>query len=191
MTATVNVEEGNGATPTWTAITTTRYCTADMYNPGLNYPCVVPASGYNYSYWKHHRLAFSGSFTKISNIRWYTTGDIKSSWNLGTGGMLMVALRDSGDHGCPAASYAQAAGQLGETGYYFKDPTNGHPYYRNQSAGPGDADNYTSANPLLIDSSEYTSAGASNSVVTQGRIAADAVQGEKPNKTFTFRYDEI
>lgn len=191
MTATVVVQEGNGSPVTWTTITQGRYCTTDNYNPGDNYPCVVPSSGYNYSYWKHHRISFSGSFTKISNIRWFTSGSVASNWNLGTNGCLLVARRDSGAHGCPAASYAQAVGIQGTTGYYLKDAENGHPYYKTQTVDPANADVYTSSNPLLVDSNEYTSAGASYAVVTQVRIAPDALQGDKPNETLTFRYDEI
>jgi hypothetical protein len=191
MTATVVVQEANGAGPTWTTITQGRYCTRDSHNPGDNDPCVVPPSGNNYSYWKHHRLYFSGTFTKINNIRWFTSGNIKTNWNLGTGGMLLVALRDSGDNGCPAGSYEIAAGTQGTTGNYLKDPTNGHDYYKSQTANPTDADTYTSASPLTIDTADYTAEGGSDAVVTQVKIATDAIQGDKPNETLTFRYDEI
>lgn len=191
MTATVNVEEGNGASPTWTVITQGRYCTRDAYNPGDNDPCVVPQSSFNYSYWKSFRLIFSGTFTKISNIRWFGPGNIKSTWGLGTGGMLLVARRDTGDNGCPDASYEQASGTQGESGYYIKDATNGHDYFKSQTADPADADNYTSASPLLIDSTEYTTAGHSKHVLSQAKIAPDATQGDKANITFTLRYDEI
>ncbi|NMC35365.1 MAG: hypothetical protein GYA36_23335 [Veillonellaceae bacterium] len=190
MTATVVVQEGNGSPVTWTTITQGRYCTADTYNPGDNYTCAVPSSGYNYGYWKHFRLGFSGSFGKISNIRWFTSGSIKTNWNLGTGGMLLVARKDSGDNGCPTANYDQARGVQGTTGYYLKDPSNGHSYYKGETVDPADADNYTSASPLVIDSTEYTSSGYSKSVVTQPKLAPDATQGDKPNETFTFRYDE-
>lgn len=191
MAATVNVEEGNGSGPTWTVITSGRYCTTDSYNPGSNYPCVVPTSGNNYSYWKHHRIAWTGIGTQISNIRWYTPGNVASTWQLGTGGQLMVGLRDSGDHGCPTANYQQATGTQGTTGHYIKDATNGHAYYNSQAATPGNADNYTSASPLTVDTTVYTDNGASKSVVTQVNLATDATQGDKSNITFTFLYDEI
>ncbi len=191
MTATVSIQEGNGASPTWSTITTGRYCTTDAYNPGDNNPCVVPSAGFHYSYWKHHRLNFSGTFTKISNIRWFTSGSIKTNWTLGTGGMLQVAVRDTGDNGCPSANYAQAVGTQGTTGTNLKDASAGHAYYKSQTADPADADSYTSASPLTIDTTEYTSAGQSKSVVTQVKIATDAIQGDKPNESLTIRYDEI
>lgn len=191
MTATVSVQEGNGASPTWTTITQGRYCTRDAYNPGDNDPCVVPSAGFNYSYWKHHRIYFSGSFTKINNIRWFASGNVKTNWALGTGGMLLVGRRDSGDNGCPSASYEIAAGTQGTTGYYLKDVTNGHDYYKSQTADPADADTYTSASPLTVDTTDYTAEGGSKAVVTQVKIATDATQGDKGNETLTFRYDEI
>jgi len=191
MTATVNVEEGNGAGPTWTVITSGRYCTRDSYNPGDNDPCVVPSAGNNYSYWKNHRIAFSGTFTKILNIKWYTSGSVASNWDLGTGGVLCVGIRDSGDNGCPTGSYQQAAGTQGTTGNYMDHAVNGHAYYKDQTATPADADSYTSASPLTIDSTEYTVAGSSKHVVTQVKLATDAVQGDKANETMTWLYDEI
>jgi hypothetical protein len=194
MVATVNVEEGNGASPTWTVITQGRYCTRDSYNPGLNDPCVVPTSSFNYSYWKSHRIAFSGTFTQINNIRWYTGGTIKTDWALGTGGKLLVGIKSTGDNGCPTGSYDQAAGTQGTTGYDMDDTTNGHTYYKtgtsNHSA-PADADTYVSGSPLTVDSNTYTSADASYHVVTQVKIFTDATQGDKANTTLTFRYDEI
>jgi len=190
MAATVEVVEGNGATPTWTVITSARYCTSDTYNPGTNYPCVVPSSGQNYSYWKHHALKLSGTFTKITNIKWYTDGTI--SWDLGTNGKVVVGIRDSGDNGCPPASYDQATGTEGTTGDYMADSTNGHSYYKDQTASPADVTNYTSSSPLDVDSTEYTSAtDATKAVVTQVIIDTDATQGAKSAETFTFRYDEI
>jgi hypothetical protein len=191
MTATMNVEEGNGSGPTWTVITSGRYCTRDSYNPGDNDPCVVPSSSYNYSYSKNHRLAFSGSFTKILNIKWYTSGSVKTNWGLGTGGMLLVGVRDTGANGCPNGSYQQAAGTQGTTGNYLKHASTGHAYYKDQTSGVADADSYTSSSPLTIDLTEYTTTGYSNHVVTQVKLSSSATQGDKPNETFTWVYDEI
>lgn len=193
MTATVAIEEGNGTGPTWTVITVGRYCTADNNNPGSSYPCVVPASGLGYSYWKHHRLAFSGTFTSLSNFRWYCSGVVKTNWHLGSAGYLAIARRDAGAgyHGCPAANYAQAVGTQGANGTPIKDGSAGHAYYKGQTIAVADADTFTSASPLSFDSNTYTSAGASYSVVSQVVLDTDATQGDQPNETFTIRYDEI
>ncbi len=191
MTATVAIQEGNGASVTWTTITSGRYCTTDSYNPGSNNPCVVPASSFNYSYWKHHVLAFSGTFTSISNVRWYTSGNVATNWALGTGGILQVGIRSTGDNGCPTGNYQQSAGTAGTTGYAIDDATNGHAYFKTAPNGVADADSYTSASPLTVDTTTYTSGGISKSVVSQVKIYSDATQGDKASETLTFRYDEI
>jgi len=191
MTATVVVKELNGAGPTATTITQGRYCTKDAYDPGSDDPCVVPAADFSWSYWKSTEIAWSGTYTQISNIRWFTSGNVASNWALGTGGKLMVGIRDAGDNGCPRVSYEQAAGDQGVTGYDIDDAVNGHDYYKDQTAPPADADGYTSAAPLTVDTAVYTVDGYSDHVVTQLKIASDATQGDKPNETLTWRYDEI
>jgi hypothetical protein len=197
MVATVNVEELNGGTagnPVATVITSGRYCTRDSYAPQDNDPCVVPTSGSNYSYWKSHRIAWTGIGTKISNIRWYTSGNIKTNWTPGTGGKLLVGTKLAGDNGCPDASYAVAVGTPGETGYFLDDASTGHGYYKVGSTGyqaSVDADTYVSATPLTVDTTQYSTNTHSFHVVTQVKLTTSAVQGDKPSETCTFRYDEI
>ena len=194
MVATVNVEEGNGAGPTWTVITSGRYCTRDSYNPGDNDPCVVPTAGNNFSYAKSHRIAWTGIGTKISNIRWYTSGNIATNWACGTGGGLFVCVKSTGDNGCPTGSYDQADGTAGESGYDVDDVTNGHTYYKSGTSNhavPVDADTYVSGSPLTVDSTEYTTNTHSKHVVTQVKLATDATQGDKASETLTWLYEEI
>ena len=192
MVATVNVEEGNGAGPTWTVITSGRYCTRDAYNPGDNDPCVVPTAGFNYSYWKSHRIAWTGIGTKISDIYWYTSGNVATNWTPGTGGGLFVGVKAAPAtcSGCPTASYDQAAGTAGETGYDMDDVTDGHTFYKSGTANynaPVNADTYVSATPLYVDDTEYTTNTHSNHVVTQVKLFTDATQGDKASETFSFR----
>jgi len=197
MVATVKVNEINGAagskvyTPVGAGETVTyaRYCTADQVSPALNYPLPIPTSGFRYSYWKSHCLDLSGTFTKINNIRWYTDGAI--GWTLGTNGEVRVGRRDSGDNGCPDASYEQATGTQGTTGNDMENATNGHGYYKGQTNPSDPAQNFTSGSPLTVDTSDYTSAGKTKHVVTQVKVASDATQGEQADETFTFMYDEI
>lgn len=195
MVATVSVQEYNGASPgVATVITQGRYCSMDSYNPGLSNPCVVPSADLNYSYWKTHNVAFSGDFTQISNIRWYTSGNVKTNWALGTNGGLFVAVKSTGDNGCPIASYDQAAGVQGTSGYPVNDVTNGHDYYKSGSSNhavPANADTYVSTSTLLVDSGPYTTAASCKCVVTQVVIGTDATQGDKASESLTFRYDEI
>lgn len=189
MAATVDVQELNGSGKTATTITTARFCTSDAYNPGTNYPIPIPSSSYNYSYWKSHCLALSGTFTKINNVKWYTDGAI--SWSLGTNGEVRVGVRDSGDHGCPDASYQQATGTQGTTGNDIADATNGHSYYKSQTTKTAVVTGYTSGSPLTVDTGDHTTAERTKHVVLQVKVASDAEQGAKDAVTFTFKYDEV
>jgi len=193
MTASVSIVEGNGASVSWTSVTVGRYCTTDAADPGNSYPLVIPSSGFYFSYWKHHRMAFSGTYTQLSNFRFYTGGTIKTDWSLGTGGMIIVGRRDSSPHGCPAGSYSQATGTQGQFGNYLKDADVGHPYYKGQTIDPIDADSCTSGSPLVFDNSVYgpNATGATFSVVHQAKVADDATQGAKGNQLYTVKYDEI
>lgn len=188
MAATFQVVELNGAGPDETVVTTIRYCLADSVDPGTANPCVVPNSGLYYSWWKHHVVKFSGSFTTISNIRWYSSGN--PSWSLGTNGKVVVGVRDTGDNGCPTANYEQAAGS-GNTGYVLDNATSGHDYYKDQTDPYNQVGDYTESAKLTVDSTEYSSAGRSHSVVTQVFIDDDATQGEKSDTTFYFLVDEV
>ncbi len=189
MVATVNVQEGNGSGPTWSNITNGRYCLTDSKDPGTSFPCIVPVSGVARSFWKSHRLSWSGVGTQLSNIKWFGPGGtIKNTWELGTGGGVVVAKKATGPHGCD--TYQQATGTE-TTGHDIMDSTNGHACYKT-SGSVVSIDTYTSANPLDVDNTVYGSgSGFSKHVVTQVVIGYDAVQGDKTNITFTFQYDEI
>jgi len=193
MVATVTVHEWNGATPDSTQISAARLCTKDMYNPGTTYPCVIPAAGTYYSYWKHICLNLAGSFTQINNVRIYTDGSL--GWTLGTGGQVIIGQRDDpegdGGHGCPVGSYEIATGTQGTTGYQLKDGTNGHDYYKSEAAAVASLFSFTSGSPCTIDSANHTSAEDTKAAVIQGEIKTDATQGTMAAETVTLVYDEI
>lgn len=202
IVATVYVYEANGGTDgtpgTKTRVdgqgandgTDVRYATTDAYNPVATYPCVIPSSGFYYSYWKHHYLNISGTFTQVDNIRWYTDGAI--GWTLGTGGVLNVGVRDAGDNGCPMdTEYDVATGTQGTTGHGIEDVVDGHGYYNSQTTKVADASGYTSGSPLTVDTTVYTGADDSDAVVSQIKIDDDATQGTQTDETLTFMYDEI
>lgn len=177
MAATLSIVELNGVTPIETAQTTIYFGTDDNSNPiqaGLAefYPIALPASGYNYSYWKHISLKATGTFTDIRNIRWYIVTD--PAWGLGTGGAKLIANRDSGDVGCPSTSYQQGSGTQNTTGNYLADATSGHAYYRLQTTPIKNWGNWTLATPATVDSSFYTAAFTSKSAVLQLKVAPDA-----------------
>jgi hypothetical protein len=189
MAATVNVQEGNGASVSWTTKTSVRFCTSDNNDPGTTYPTPIPSADFNYSYWKSICLALSGSFTKINNVKVYCDGTI--GFACGTSGGVFVGLRDSGDNGCPAASYQQSAGSEGVTGYDIGDAGNGHAYYKGQSTPKALLSGYTSGAPLTVDTGDHTSAEVTKHIVLQWKIATDATRGLQSAETITWLYDEI
>lgn len=193
MAASYSVSFRNGVSPgTATTITNARLRTDDNNTADLTNPCII-GSSLNYSYWKHIELAFSGTFTQISNIRHYSDGTI-NTWTLGTNGKLVRGNRDSGDNGCPTASYQQAAGTTGTTGFSISDATNGHAFYKSQVTPTANVNSDVSGSPATIDTTAYTSAGQSKGVVLQLLIdtaANGAVQGVMAAKTLTFIVDEI
>lgn len=188
MVATADIQEGNGAGPTWTTITTARFATMDAYNPDTANPCLKDAS-MTYSYWKHHCLLLGGTFTTINNVRWFCDGTI--GWGLGTTGRLAVGQRDAGDHGCPIANYDQATGTLGTTGDALKHATNGHTYYKDETAALANAETFVTGSRLLVDSGDHTVAEKTKCIVYQVEVDTDATTGTKTAETFTFAYDEV
>jgi len=205
MVATVIINEANGGSDgapfSKTQVdgiggndgTDVRFATTDSATPIATYPCIIPTSDFNYSYWKHLFLDISGTFTTVNNIRFYTDGTI--GWTCGTGGGLYVGTRDTGDNGCPMdLEYDVATGTEGTTGHAMDDGTNGHGYYKGQSPAWVLASTCTSVSPLEVDTADYTSADESDAVVLQVKLdtaANSAVQGTQTDETLTFLYDEI
>jgi len=191
LAATVTVVEANGAGPSYNTVTSPRLCVADSYNPGLDDPIPIPSGGagnYAYSFWKHFFLNLADSFTRINNVKFYCDGTI--GWNFGTGGVLYVGVRDSGDNGCPEGSYEQAAGD-GTDGYSMVDGTNGHDYYKGQSPGEANIEDYTDGSELEVDTTNHESAERTYGVVLQLKIDGDSTLGVQTDETLTWEYDEI
>lgn len=99
MAATVIVNEFHGptATPVKTNKTsgTVRFKNADNATVDLNDPMVIPTAGTDISYEKILRLNATGTFTSISNYKFYTDG----ANGLGTG--VDVLYKKEGAYGTP------------------------------------------------------------------------------------------
>ena len=195
MAESVSIREYNGGTlgtPTALTSITGRYCTIDSATPGTTNPCKVPTSGFYYSYWKSMNMHVTGTFNSIRDIYWYCDGNVASDWGLDSpnGGGLFIGILDTptNGNGCPLASYAQAMGTPGVTGYAIGDVSNGHPLYRSQATPTANADGYTASAPLLIDNAVYTSAFDSKFWVTQLTIPPTAAHGELSAKSFSLSY---
>ena len=189
--ATVDVRQLTGAGPTATAVTTPRLSTSDSAAPGTANPIPIPAADLAWSYWMSLQLTITAmnDATLLNNHKFYSDGTI--GWTLGTGGKLVVGLRDTGDNGCPAGSYDQAGGTEGTTGYDMEDATNGHAYYKGQTTPTGLVSAYTSGSSLLIDSADHEAAEAFDHCVLQCVIDDDSTRGAQTAETLTMAYDEV
>ena len=170
-----------------------RYGTGDFVYCDVKYSNKLPPpNNFYYSYWKHICLALEGDFTLITNIRLHAQYP-ESGWNLGTDGGQFLALLDddSQGHGCPISEYDQARGYEKITGFWLKDPANGHQYYKNQTIEPIDLKDVNEENAILIDNTEYTGESYTKAAVLQLRIAPDAQTGEFPDCYLIFSWDEI
>ena len=211
MVAIVTIQEVTGATATYTNLANNaiRLFTTDATTsnpPQTTYPVIIPASstgGYssgpeNYSYWKTVCLLLTGvtGLEIISNILHYSNGDITGSWTFGTNGQMQRGMingtKGSVAQGCPPASYQQAAGTQGTTGYPITDSVHGHAYYKTSPNGVADLNADTSASPALMDAGPYTLSSPvnCNAVVLQVKVDWTATQGTQPSKTLTWQYDE-
>jgi len=191
MAATVVVEEGNGSSPVWTPVSDIRFCSRDSFNPGVDSPIPIPATGFNYSYWKSLRLAWSGTFTELSNIKVFSDGDIP--WQLGTDGGLRAGKKDTGDNGCPETEYEQSGGAQGISGYSIADGVNGHDFYKGESTPTANLSDYIEESPYIIDTGPYgpEDDAFSKHLVVQVRVAPDAIAGQKPSELIRWMWDEI
>jgi hypothetical protein len=198
MAALVQIVGFYGAAPgVKTALTVQRYNTAipSQRDPGLSYANNVPPEGEIYrSCWVYTGAeVIGGTYSQLSDWRWGTSGWIKRDWGLGSG-KVQVALKDSGDHGCPVASYFAPTGVNGEYGYDIKHPDNGIPYFKDEVVACADADVYTTTSPLPFDSTVITPESASKItklVTHQLVLADDTAFGEKDDLQTFIRWREI
>jgi hypothetical protein len=214
VVATATVYEANGGTTFATCTPTAlpagagRYKCNDTFAINANDPCVVPAVGPAWSWWKTHYLKFTGSGFTINNIRWYVVGGpiggLTGAWLLGTVGKIGVGQTTSGDNGLPltvaahggdyynVASGTTATGASMDVSHtYYKSGGIVGALYKSAFTGTG-ADAYVSATPLTVDTNTYTTTGdITKAVVTQIQIGNDATQGTKAAITLTWRYSEV
>ena len=189
--ATVDVRQLTGAGPTATAVTTPRLSTSDSAAPGTGNPIPIPDADLAWSYWMSLQLTITAmnDATLLNNHKFYSDGTI--GWTLGTGGKLVIGLRDTGDNGCPAGSYDQATGTEGTTGHDMEDDTDGHDYYKGQDPETGLVSAYSSGSSLLIDSADHAAAEAFDHVVIQAVVDDDATRGAQTAEELFFQYDEV
>jgi len=180
-----------GAGPTKAAASSPRMHTDDIVTADNTYPIPIPAAGFNYSYWMSLALTITNiqAATVLNNHQVYMDG--ACGWALGTSGELLVGVRDAGDNGCPDASYEQAAGTQGTSGYDMADGANGHDYYLGQTPAYEPLDDYSSGATLEVDTQDLVAANSFDHIVIQAKCDTDAVRGAQASEVVTFQYDEI
>jgi hypothetical protein len=168
-----------------------RLCSVDLAEPAFNNPCKVPASDAYYSFRKTHCIGISGDFNQVRDIYIHGDGQFAADWGLdaANGGALLIATRDEGDNGLPidvalhgSNQYAQATGIVGTTGHSIDDPTNGHPYYKDQSSPTRNFDTVLADSPLLVDSGPYVDDFYSKAWVFSLKIVPTSAYGAKTPK---------
>lgn len=165
MAATVLIREKNGAGETATDKTSgvIRFKNADNATVDANNPLVVPGSGSDWSYQKYLRLNVSGTYTQITNPKFYTDG----SSGFGTG--VNTWAKRVGAYSTPAEETASA-------GY-----TNAFTY---TSGSPLALDS--------INAGPFTGTGDKGDYLVLALEAqSTATQGARSAETITFAWDEI
>ncbi len=167
---------GNGASPTKTNITgiNTRANAEDVHSlSGTTNSILVPAVGFNYSYWVSTRLGITAiNQGTVDNLRWYTDG----TNNFGTGVTCI---------GNTASAYVQATGTPGQTGTQLTQGT-----YPSLSGTPVDVFSFTSSSPKSIPGSASTTGDIGNFMVYQIEVGSSAQSGATAQETFTWKYDD-
>ena len=174
MAATVNVQELSGVGGDAATVTAARMCTTDTNNPVATYPIPIPDAGVNYSYWKTWRLAFTGTFTQVTNVYIYTDGT-----GFGTG--ITTNIGDS-----TGMTYVQATGTAGTTGLELNN-TN-----YDGVTDVTDFFSFTSGSQKEVDTTTITTETTFSKVIAvQLAIATSATAGTLAAETVTWQYDEI
>ena len=172
MAATVQTWIYTGAGPSGAQATNVRFNLADDNDQDANNPCVRPAAGTNYSYWKSLRLYASvAPDTAINNVKIYSDGG--APW---TGCMIYV-----GDETTSTYDQATGAGDSGD------EMVANH----SQETGKTDFFTYTSGATKSVSGSIGAATGdISDYVVLQLDIGTTAVGGAQAAETATWQYDE-
>lgn len=174
MPATAVVRELSGAGPTPTVITAARFKTADDAVVDATNPVPIPVAGVNRSFWKCHELRFTGAFTTITNVAIFSDG----------GGFAGVTTFIADETIAPAA-YQQASGVVGVNGDEMVA-------FHGGVTAKTDLFSFTTGAPKTVDAGPIAGPPVSSRhVVLQVDVPTTASQGDLPDETLTWRYDEI
>lgn len=179
-------QNASNNTPTYAV--NLRFKTADDGNIDTNNPIPIPASGTNYSFWKHVYLkCVGGSFTQINNVKFYTGGT-----GFGTGIATYVGDQMPTKNSASSSGYEVATGTVGTSGEEVVAHHGG-------ITSKTDAFTFVDTNQATMKSVSISESGSvinasgetTNYLVFQMDVGTTATAGDKDNKTWTFQYDEI
>jgi hypothetical protein len=138
------------------------FCTADMHNPGYNYPCVVPINGFNYSFVKS--IAFEvfnwEKFASITNCKSITSIGMYLNGKIDENELEIFAAKTK-----PIEKYEQASGIIGDTGKPLSEYVH--------------LDIFTREMPYIIDNYKHTCNFKSDIMPLQVRVSTSSIQGYK------------
>lgn len=167
---------GDSNSPTKVNITgiNTRANAEDAHTiSGTTNSILVPAVGFNYSYWVSTRLSISAiNQGTVDNLRWYTDG----TNNFGTG---ITCIGNS------ASSYTQATGTTGQTGIQLNPSV-----YPSLASSPVDVFSFTSSSPKSVPGSASSAGDFGDFFVYQIEVASSAQSGATSQEVFTWKYDD-
>jgi hypothetical protein len=193
----IAIQEITGPTgaPVFNEVTSIRFCSANDHNDGLVHPCKVPPTGVEayYSFVKTLCLAYSGTFSDISNARFWGPGNIKTTWFVGTPatGRMVMGRKDTGDHGFLYTAYEAPGGTVGTTGIGMKTALTGHSQFNTQTIAVADVDTLTQVAPLVFDSRHITGAGYSKCLALQTEILPTADHGDQTPITLVLAVEVV
>jgi hypothetical protein len=162
-----------------------RLKTADDLTIDSANPCIIPASGTNYSYWKSLFVYCSTApNTQINNLKIYTAGS-----DFGTGFTTSIGDQYPNKTHSSSSGYIKATGTQGTTGTELITG------YTGISSKTG-LFTYTSGSPVTLTISETSNiivniGDTSNYFVIQVALGTTATPGTKSAATITVQYDEI
>jgi hypothetical protein len=162
-----------------------RLKTADDITIDTVNPCIIPAAGTNYSFWKTLNVYCSTApNTQVDNLKIYTAGS-----DFGTGFTTSIGDQYPNHTHASTSGYKVATGTIGTTGTELLTG------YTGITSKTG-LFTYTSGSPVALTISETSNiivniGDTSNYFVIQVALGTTATPGTKAAATITVQYDEI
>jgi len=190
--ATVYVKEINGASATYTTVSssvTSWMGCSDAYNSSPSTKIPIPSSSYSYSYWKTYcaEVNANPSSNTLDNWCFYmtTNADWAAGGKVGTAGALLAAKNSSATYGIAIGSYVQAAGENNADSRW-----NGKEILANHTAYSGGSVVAFPTSATQYSAESKTSTGTTRFFCAQLKVDTNATLGTVGVATLHIQYDE-